>query len=204
MHMNRLSETYLIGLTGNICTGKTIVCGILSELGAEIIDADVVTHEVLQEDDQAILDIGNVFGKDIVDKNGNIDRKQLGKIVFNDSVLLKKLEELLHPLIRLRIENLISTTNKDVVVVEAIKLLESGLSDKCNSIWVVNASEKVRLQRLMERDNISSFEAKKMLYFQMSQDYKLNNADVVINNNNSFEDTYVQVRCEWGKIVLSK
>ncbi len=202
--MNRLSETYLIGLTGNICTGKTIVCGILSELGAEIIDADVVTHEVLQEDDQAILDIGNVFGKDIVDKNGNIDRKQLGKIVFNDSVLLKKLEELLHPLIRLRIENLISTTNKDVVVVEAIKLLESGLSDKCNSIWVVNASEKVRLQRLMERDNISSFEAKKMLYFQMSQDYKLNNADVVINNNNSFEDTYVQVRCEWGKIVLSK
>ena len=202
--MNRLSETYLIGLTGNICTGKTIVCGILSELGADIIDADVVTHEVLREDDQAILEIGNVFGKDIVDKNGNIDRKQLGKIVFNDSVLLKKLEELLHPLIRLRIENLISTTNKDVVVVEAIKLLESGLSDKCNSIWVVNASEKVRLQRLMERNNISNFEAKKMLDFQMSQDYKLNSADVVINNNNSFEDIYVQVRCEWGKIVLSK
>ena len=164
--MNRLSETYLIGLTGNICTGKTIVCGILSELGADIIDADVVTHEVLREDDQAILEIGNVFGKDIVDKNGNIDRKQLGKIVFNDSVLLKKLEELLHPLIRLRIENLISTTNKDVVVVEAIKLLESGLSDKCNSIWVVDASEKVRLQRLMERDNISSFEAKKCCIFK--------------------------------------
>ena len=202
MFMNKWLEKYIIGLTGNICAGKTVVCGMLKELGAAVIDADSVTHDVLKYDSQAIADVGNQFGMKVIDRNGVVDRKKLGNIVFDDAISLKKLETLLHPLIRSRIEKMITECTKDVIVIEAIKLLESGLSNECDSVWVVNASIACRMERLMKRDNISATKAEKLLYLQGNQESKNDLADVVIDNDISFENTRVQVRYEWGKIVV--
>ncbi|MEE3254935.1 MAG: dephospho-CoA kinase, partial [Chloroflexota bacterium] len=103
-----------------------------------------------------------------------------------------------------KIEETILHYNEGVIVVEAIKLLETGLSDHCDSVWVVNASFKKRLERLTERDNINIEEAHNRLYMQGSQELKLKQADVIIENDGPLETTYAQIWREWGKIGLPK
>ena len=195
---------YIIGVTGNICVGKSVVCKILEDIGAQIVDADIVAHDVMKSCSIVFQDIVDAFGIRILNNSGEIDRKILGKIVFSDKSSLKKLESLLHPTIRAKIEETILHYNEGVIVVEAIKLLETGLSDHCDSVWVVNASYKMRLERLTERDNINIEEAHNRLYMQGSQELKLKQADVIIENDGSLEGTYAQIWREWGKIGLPK
>ena len=195
---------YIIGVTGNICVGKSEVCKILADLGAQIIDADIVAHDVMKSTSLVFQDIVAAFGVNILDNSGEIDRKALGKIVFSDKAALKKLELLVHPIIRAQIEDAISNYKEGVIVVEAFKLLETGLSDQCDSVWVVNASYNKRLARLTERDNINIEEAQKRLHMQSSQELKLQRADVIIENESSLDVTYAQIWREWGKIVLPK
>lgn len=195
---------YIIGVTGNICVGKSVVCKILEDIGAQIVDADIVAHDVMKSNTTVFQDIVDVFGVRILKNSGEIDRKLLGNIVFSDKSLLKKLESLLHPTIRAKIEETILDYNEGVIVIEAIKLLETGLSDRCDSVWVVNASSSKRLERLTKRDNINVEEAQNRLHMQGSQDLKLQRADVIIENDGSLEATYTQIWREWGKIGLPK
>ena len=124
--------------------------------------------------------------------------------MVSDKFSLKKLESLLHPTIRAKIEETILHYNEGVIVIEAIKLLETGLSDQCDSVWVVNASSRKRLERLTKRDNITVEEARNRLDMQGSQALKLQRADVIIENDGSLEATYSQIWNEWGKIGLPK
>ena len=202
--MSRWPRKYIIGLTGNICAGKSVICGMLENIGAQIVDADVVTHDVLKSYSPVFKDIVKEFGARILNKDGEIDRQILGQIVFTDKSALNKLELLLHPTIRTKIEEIILKGNEGVFVVEAIKLLESQLSDHCDSVWVVNASLEQRLERLMQRDNINTEDAQNRLHVQGSQEWKLKRADVIIENDGSLEETSVQVRHEWGKIETLK
>ena len=195
---------YIIGVTGNICVGKSEVCKILADLGAQIIDADIVAHDVMKSSSLVFQDIIATFGVNILNNSGEIDRKLLGNIVFSDKSALKKLESLLHPTIRAKIEETILNYQEGVIVIEAIKLLETGLSDYCDSVWVVNASYNKRLARLTERDNINIEEAQNRLHMQSSQELKLQRADVIIENESSLDVTYAQIWREWGKIVLPK
>ncbi len=139
-----------IGLTGNIATGKTTVGRMLQALGAELIDADRVTHTVMAPGGQAYGPVVAAFGAGILDEDGVINRAALGRLVFTDPAALARLEALVHPVVIAAVERQVAASEASVVVVEAIKLLESGMADAYEAIWVTTCSEDTQLRRLMQ------------------------------------------------------
>ena len=187
----------LIGLTGNIATGKSLVRGILADLGAATIDADQVAHEVIRAGQPAHAAIVDAFGRGILDAAGEIDRKALGAIVFADPAAMRKLEGITHPAVRERIDQLIRAADSQVVVIEAIKLLEGKLRGVVDAVWVVDAPESVQLARLMGQRGMDEALARQRMDAQNSQADKLAAADVVIRNGGTVADTRAQVVAAW-------
>jgi len=191
---------YIIGLTGNIAVGKTTVCNMLRGLGAHIIDADRLVHKLLARG-QAVHDqVVSAFGPDILRPDGEIDRAALGRIVFSDAQALARLEAITHPAVGEMIEQEIASSPADVVVVDAVKLIESGLGERCDAIWVVTARRAQQLQRLIEQRGMSEHDARQRLRAQASQAAKVRRADVVIDNSGSLQRTEKQVRRAWARI----
>ncbi|MEJ2758304.1 MAG: dephospho-CoA kinase, partial [Anaerolineales bacterium] len=140
------------------------------------------------------------FGRFILDPQRNIDRAKLAKLVFSDKEALASLEAIVHPYIRQAVDYLIEKAGQDVIVVEAIKLLESPLRERVDSIWVTTASENNQLSRLSRKRGMSLEEARKRMANQSSQEEKIAAADVVIRNNRGFDDTWEQVNQAWEKL----
>ena len=193
----RYPDKYLIGLTGNIATGKSLVRTMLQELGAATIDADLVAHQVMLKGEAAYDHIVAAFGDSILDDDAQIVRAALGKIVFADAVLLRQLEAITHPAIRLRIDHLVRSSEAKVVVIEAIKLLEGDLKNAVDAVWVVNASPETQLGRLMTERGMSEAEASRRIALQNSQADKLRQADVIISNDGGLDDVRTQVERAW-------
>lgn len=193
-------DKFVIGLTGNIATGKSVVRKMLEHLGAYGIDADQLAHRVIAKGAPGYQPVVDEFGKFVLAEDGQIDRAKLGKLVFSDSEALAKLEEIVHPEVRKAVDHLINNATQNVVVVEAIKLLESPLKDKLNSIWVTSASEKIQLARLVEKKKMSEADARQRMDVQSSQEEKITTADVVIENDGGFEDAWKQVQDNWNKL----
>ena len=191
---------YLIGLTGNIATGKSTVMKILGELGAQIIDADDLAHEVIQPGGPAYLKVIGAFGKDVVQSDGNIDRKRLGEIVFNDGDRLRLLEQIVHPLVAERIVARLQHVSKPVVVIEAIKLIEAGLAAMCNEVWVVTSPKELQLARLKDTRALKRAEARMRVDAQPPQKEKVAVANVVIKNTGSLEALRQRVEEEWARV----
>lgn len=198
--MNRWPGKYVIGLTGNICAGKTVVCAVLEDLGAFHVDADLVAHQMLIYGKPEFARVVMEFGDEILGEDGQIDRGLLGQIVFSDLAALATLEGILHPAVGREIGCIISSSNCNIVVLEAIKLLESGLDADCHEIWVVTANPDKRRRRLVARDGLSDEDALRRLEIQLPQKEKIKRADVVIDNNGNLSQVRVQVRRAWGKI----
>jgi dephospho-CoA kinase len=190
---------YVIGLTGNIATGKSVVRKMLEHLGAYGIDADALTHRVLAKDSPGYKPVVDNFGKWILGEDGQIDRAKLGRVVFNDPDALAQLEAIVHPLVRQAVDVLIKRSTQSVIVVEAIKLLESPLRQGCDSIWVANASPEVQLARLVQKRNMPEAAARQRIQAQPAQAEKLSAAQVVIQNDGNFGDTWKQVQAAWDK-----
>jgi len=184
----------IIGLTGNIATGKSLVRRMLEHLGAFGIDADSLVRRAMSPGAPAYEPIVANFGKYILDKNGQIDRQKLARIVFTDPEALRVLESLTHPIVRQVIGLLIRRAKQDIVVVEAIKLFEGGLADECDLVWVVDAPRDVQLTRLTRDRGMSEEEATMRIDAQTPQVDKLARANVVINNAGNYEATYRQVK----------
>ena len=189
---------YIIGLTGNIAAGKSTVSALLAEHPlVRALDADLVARSVLQPSGECYDIVLEVFGRDILINNGSarppIDRRQLGSIVFNDEERLRQLEALTHPTIRRIMIDQISTSAEPIIVLEAIKLLENSLRDELDVIWVVDASEKVRRQRLQSHRGLSVKEARARIAAQSPQHDKLVQADLIIRNDGSWNETVEQV-----------
>ncbi|HKJ27967.1 MAG TPA: dephospho-CoA kinase [Anaerolineales bacterium] len=201
--MTAAKKKTIIGLTGNIATGKTVVRKMLGHLGAYTIDADALTHRIMAQDGPGYEPIIDQFGKFILDSNGDIDRSKLGGLVFSDPEALASLEAIIHPYVRKAVDYMVEKSTQDVVVVEAIKLLESPLRGKMDLIWVTTASEDEQLVRLASKRGMSAAEARKRMSNQSPQAEKAAAADVVIENNGSFEDTWVQVQAGWQKMFPS-
>jgi dephospho-CoA kinase len=144
---------FIIGLTGNIATGKTVVRRMLEHLGAYTIDADGLSHRAIAKGAPGYEPVLLTFGRWILDAEGNVDRAKLGNLVFHDPTGLARLEELVHPLVRQAIELLMQRTPRPVVVIEAIKLLEGDLGDWCDSIWVTYAPRS-QVERLTARHGV--------------------------------------------------
>ncbi len=193
-------EKYVIGLTGNIATGKSVVRKMLEHLGAYGIDADALSHRAIARGAPGYQAVIDTFGKWLVKPDGEIDRGKLGKQVFNDPEAMKQLEMIIHPLIEQAVDLMIRRASQKVIVIEAIKLLESDLRGACSSVWVVNVPLEQQLRRLMEKRGMSRGDALQRIEFQNDQHSKLSAAQVVIQNNGSFEETWKRVVSEWKKI----
>jgi dephospho-CoA kinase len=192
---------YIIGLTGNIATGKSVVRRMLEHLGAYTIDADALAHRVISKGAPGYQPVLDMFGVWLLDKDGQIDRGKLGRLVFADPQALAQLEAIIHPYVGQAIELLVRRARQTVVVIEAIKLLESNLRGQCDSIWVTDASEEVRIERLVRKRGMSREEALQRIHSQSAQKDKLAAANVVIANKGSYEDLWKQVSDTWKRIV---
>ena len=228
-----LPGIYLIGLTGNIACGKSSVLAMLEQLGAQVIDADRVTH-MLQQPGEPVYDaIVAEFGPGILaDPGGAIDRRALGAIVFADPLALRRLERIVHPAVHARIEawlaqiarqgdketrrqgevnSLVShspglpvSLSRPVAVIDAIKLLESGWKPLCDAIWVVTCTLEQQVERLIATRGLSASDAQVRVAAQPPQADKVAQADVVIDNSGSLEETRQQVEAAWHAIPADR
>ncbi len=190
---------YIIGLTGNIATGKSTVCSIMEQLGARVIDADNVAHAILKRGSAAWLGVVDAFGYEILQYDGHVDRRKLGAVVFNDATKLRTLERLTHPAVGTELALLVrdalneTDAGDQVLVVEAVKLYEAGMHEYMDALWVVTAPMEEQKRRLMQERGMSENEADARLRSQPALDDKVKRAQVVIDNGGSIEDTRVQV-----------
>ena len=191
---------YLIGVTGNIATGKSTLMQMLHELGAEVIDADQLAHDVIQPGESGYLKVIGAFGQDIVQPDGTLDRALLGDVVFNDGERLRVLEQIVHPLVGERIAERLQSTTSPVVVLEAIKLFEAGLAELCNEVWVLTSPKELQLARLRAGRGLTRAAAKTRVDAQAPQQQKAKRADVVIKNTGTLDDLRHTVEAEWARI----
>lgn len=191
---------YIIGLTGNIGSGKSAVLRMLERLGARTMDADRLVHEVMAKGSPVWQAIVDAFGEEILDQEGNIDRKRLGSIVFEDLQALKRLEEIVHPAVEERFLEIVDSTDAPVIAVEAVKLVESGVHHLLSALWVVTCPAEERLRRLVEGRGADPEDVKERLNAQMSEESLTQRADVVIDNGGDLEHTWEQVTTEWARI----
>jgi dephospho-CoA kinase len=196
--MSRWPGKYVIGLTGNIATGKSVVRKMLEHLGAFGIDADEVAHRAMSRGGPAYEEVIRLFGEWILDSGGEINRKALGRLAFADAKLLDELEAIMHPMVIQAVDLLIQRSHSPAIVLEAIKLFESGLADSCDTIWVVDCTPDVQIDRLVRKRGLSQTTARQRIAVQPAQKGKLARAKVVIQNSKSFEDTWNQVQNAWA------
>ncbi|GAB4463367.1 MAG: hypothetical protein Kow0070_23780 [Anaerolineales bacterium] len=191
----------VIGLTGNIATGKSVVRRMLEHLGAYTIDADALAHRVIAKGAPGYQPVLDKFGKWLLDPDGQINRARLGRLVFSDSQALAELEDIIHPFVGQAIDLLIRRAAQNVVVIEAIKLLETDLRNKCDSIWVTEADPKVQMERLVQKRGMSAEDALQRIHSQSPQQEKTAAATVVLKNNGSIEDLWKQVDAAWKRLL---
>lgn len=202
--MGKWKDKHIIGLTGSIGTGKSVVRRMLEHLGAYGIDADALGHRAIAKGApgyQAVLD---TFGRFLLDENEQIDRVKLSRIVFNDPQALAALEAIIHPLVIQAVDLLIRRSPHKVIVVEAIKLLESSLADACDGIWVVYTPPEIQLSRLVQNRKMAEKEARQRIAAQAPQESRFGRATTIIKNVGSFEDTWHQVATAWQRSIPVK
>ena len=188
---------HVIGLTGGIASGKSTASNILQELGAIIIDADKIARKVVEKDKPALKEIQEYFGKEVLLENGQLNRKKLGSIVFNNNDLLKKLNEITHPYITKEIINEINwykkTYNNSVIILDAALLIEMNLTHLVEEVWLVSIPKQMQLNRLIKRDNINTEDAKKRIESQMDLEDKREYAHKVIDNSKDITHLKIQL-----------
>lgn len=190
---DRWPDKTVIGLTGNIATGKSVVRRMLEQLGAFTIDADALVHRAMAPGAPAYLPIVEAFGTYVLSPDKQIDRQRLGGIVFADPQALALLEGITHPIVEQAIDLLIGRARQQVVVIEAIKLVEAGLAAHCDSVWVVDAPPEAQISRLTQQRKLPREDAERRMAAQLPREAKLRQADIVIDNSNGYEDTFHHV-----------
>jgi dephospho-CoA kinase len=184
-------------VTGNIACGKSLVLDTLRELGAETIDADRVAHAVMRQGEPTWQRLVARFGEEIVGPDGEIDRRRLGTIVFNDPAALQALDAIVHPATLAAVRERIEQSTAPVAAVDAIKLYEEGLDRDCDEVWTVICDPAQQVERLMRRNGFSHAEALTRIEAQAPQAEKAARADHVIDNRGTPEQTRAQVRRLW-------
>ena len=192
-------DHFIIGLTGNIGTGKSIVRKMLQHLGAYGIDADILAHQTLKPNGPAHDQIIHRYGSSILDTLGAVDRSKLARTVFSDKKALVDLENILHPLIATAAANMIDHARLPIIVIEAIKLLESDLAKICDSIWFVDAQKQLVFERLSRARGMNHAEIQKRLFHQSTPENKKQQSDVMIENSGDVYKTWQQVTKAWDQ-----
>jgi dephospho-CoA kinase len=199
--MSKFNNKYIIGLTGNIGTGKSEVRKILQCLGALGIDADLISRQIMEPGGRAYAPVIQHFGREYTTPDMRLDRAALARLVFNQPEQLAELEAIIHPLVREEVDRILHETGTAVIIIEAIKLLESDLCSQCDAIWVTDAPLDVRLARLTLFREMSEDDARARIQAQPAQEEKLKKADIIIQNDGTLEDLLLQVKRAWETSV---
>ncbi|HLZ07761.1 MAG TPA: dephospho-CoA kinase [Chloroflexota bacterium] len=195
--------TRTIGLTGNIACGKSTVASVLRELGAHVIDADKVAHAIMAPPGPVFRAIVHEFGRSVVAPDGSLDRRKLGGIVFSDASALRRLDAIVHSEVSATIRQEVAQATEDVVVVEAIKLIESGTLEICDAIWVVTCQPVQQIERLVGMRNLAPEDAEQRVRAQGPVSAKLAYATDVIDASGTLADTRQQVLAAWTRFTAS-
>ena len=202
--MNKWPGKYVIGLTGSIGTGKSVVRRMLEHLGAYGIDADALGHRAMAKGAPGYEPVVEMFGRYVLTPDEQVDRQKLGQLVFNDPQALVSLESIIHPLVLQAVDLLTRRVPQKVVVIEAIKLLETDLADICDGIWVVYTPPEIQLARLMQNRKMGEKQARQRIASQVPQESRFTRASVIIKNVATIEDTWRQVTDAWQKYIPAK
>jgi dephospho-CoA kinase len=191
----------LIGLTGGFGTGKSFVASVFASLGAKVIDADKIAHSLLKKGSPVHARIIRTFGKDILNRKGDISRKRLGRIVFGDRRLLKKLENITHPEIIKRIRRIAAPAACDeAVILDAPLIVESGAGLAIDKLIVVSSSKTNQIRRCIGKFRMSKEDVAARLASQLPLSEKIKKADFVIDNDGPRGVTKKQVKKIWETI----
>lgn len=198
-----MPEKIIIGLCGCTGSGKSTVATLFAMYGAYIIDCDNIAHNVTKKDTECFTEIVDHFGSDIVKEDGNLNRKALANIIFEKSDEKKVLEEITHKYI---LEDVFKEINShdELILVDAPLLFESGLDSWCNYTIVVTADEKVRLKRIMSRDDIDEELALKRIKSQTEEKDLVSRCDFVIHNNANVKSLNSQIKSIVDRIIDDK
>jgi dephospho-CoA kinase len=193
-----------IGLTGGIGSGKSAVSDILRDLGACVIDADAVAHEVYRPGSDGWHEVVAAFGSEIAGPSGEIDRRKLAAIVFGDAVNVERLNRIVHPRARELVAGRLETARESgetAAVVEAPLLFEAGWDDMFDEVWVVTAPEETAVGRVATARGIDAGSVRSRMRAQMSDEDRLSRGDAAIDNSCSLDDLAVSVTEAWRRFV---
>ncbi|MFZ0547666.1 MAG: dephospho-CoA kinase [Candidatus Promineifilaceae bacterium] len=199
----RWPDKVIIGLTGNIATGKSAVMNMAAEKGALTLDADKIVHQILATDKTAQAAVVRQFGTVVLASGGRINRAALAEVVFRDESALQALEQILHPIVGTVVLDRIGGSEANLVMIEAIKLLEGRLAAECDQIWVTRCPEANQIERLRVCRGMDAETAVMRVEAQSSQEEKVAMADVVIDTNGTMADTRLLFNMAWERIVQS-
>jgi len=189
-----MSRVFCVGLTGGIASGKSTITELFQKLGVKVIDADVITHELQRKGRPAYNEIIRQFGLDVIGENQELNRAYLRKLVFTDVDLKTKLERIVHPLVREEILRCIDKITQPYCIVSIPLLFETGTKYEFDRILVVDLPEDLQITRACERDGVNKNEVVKIINSQIKRDKRLEIADDVICNDNSFDNLALEVK----------
>lgn len=204
MQNNKLTkeDIKVIGVTGGTGSGKSTVAQILSDFGGVVVDADEVSKELMEPGEEAYIAVVDYFGKEILQENGEIDRKVLGERVFGNRVELAKLSALTHRIVGAEMERRVDALKEEMIktplskgelrfiVLDVPVPVEEGFFNLANTVWAVVANNDIRIERIMERTGMSEEEAENRVYAQMSNREYMELADVTIENEDDLEELH--------------
>lgn len=195
----------VVGLTGGIASGKSTVSNLLKNMGAVIIDADVLARQAVEPGEEAWHKIKEYFGVQAINDDGFLNRKRIGEIVFNDVAKRKLLNSIIHPEVMAKTKELIDFYKNEgqapLIVVDAPLLIEAGMQKLVDEVWVVSVNRELQVKRVMERDKLSREAALQRLGAQISTAEKLKYANRIIDNNLDLKHTISQVQEIWREVV---
>ena len=196
---------YVIGVTGGIGAGKSMVSRILVDLGAKVVDADKIARDIVKPGEPALMELVNEFGKEILTGQGELDRQKLSQMVFGDNQKLEKLNKITHKYIVERIINLVEKEKRDkrfdIIVLDVPIPVKKGFLDIADEIWVVTADKETRIERIIKRSGFTREEAEKRIASLPGGEEYLEIADEVIENNSSLEELEKKVAKLYVKVA---
>jgi dephospho-CoA kinase len=195
----------IVGLTGGIGSGKSTVVSVLAELGARVIDADRIGHEMYRPGTEGYERVVATFGRDVVAADGTIDRRALGALVFGDSAALARLNAIVHPLIAAEVSRRIAAARAEgstaPIVVEAAILLEAGWRPLVDRVWVVSAARENAVARVVASRGLAPGEVERRLDAQMPDAERRRQADLVIENDGTPAALRAEVEKAWRTLL---
>lgn len=202
MKQNR--NSLVLGVTGGIGSGKSTVSQILRDLGAEIIDADVISRQIVMPGENALEELIDTFGTDIVDEFGHLKRKRLAEIVFEDRDKLQKLNYIMHNHVASKIQarvNELAKQKSKLIVIDAPIPIKTGFLDLCDQVWTVSAQMELRIDRIFKRSGMSYNEAVSRIKSQISEEEYISIANTVIYNNDDYLHLKEEVKNHFNSIL---